>query len=293
MKKLSIIIAMLAATTHLFAQQASTKEIVFVGDFTSAQTVSDQFVQALRSKVVEGLNDQKRLVIKDVNSDSQYQAEKAKRTEDASVSEKEFGFNILKGLNARYLIQGEVTRAEAVKEKSSDGSVTYKGALDFALSIIDVASGTITGTKTFSNSGGGLLGSLTGGTGSTPEAAIAGCAGMAKSSMEAFVDENFPMKGAILEVSSEKKGKAEEVYIDLGSNSGLNESTRFVVYEEKTAAGRKIRKEIGQLKVKSVEGEDAALCKVTKGGDVILKKIQELGENETLSIQSRPKGLFE
>ena len=57
----------------------------------------------------------------------------------------------------------------------------------------------------------------------------------------------------------------------------------FEVFEQRVIVGRKSRKKIGELKVKTVEGDDISLCNVTKEGKVIFEKIQALEENQSLS----------
>ena len=194
-------------------------------------------------------------------------------------------------MNARWVIAGTVTRVEAVRKKNSDGKYFYDAAIDVSANIIDVATGTITETKTITTDGGGLLSGFTEGTtiGDTDNEAIASACLVLKSRAFVFFFVFFTLKGAILEVASEKKGKAEEVYISLGETSGVKKGDIFEVFEQRVIVGRKSRKKIGDLKVKTVEGDDISLCNVTKEGKVIFEKIQALEENQSLSIESRPK----
>ena len=62
-----------------------------------------------------------------------------------------------------------------------------------------------------------------------------------RQSMRDFVDEYFKMEGTILKVNSEKKGKAEEVYINLGSMNGVKEAQKFTVYAIREVAGREAK----------------------------------------------------
>ena len=237
--------------------------------------------------------DAKRLIVKDLKSDAQFQAEMTKRAADASVSEEEYGFTVLRNMNARWVIAGTITHVEAVRKKYSDGSYYYDAAINVSANIIDVASGTITETKTITTEGNALI-DLTGigketTIGNTEEEAIANASKVLKNKAKSFAEGCFPLKGTILEVASEKKGKAEEVYISLGETSGVKKGDIFDVFEQRVIAGRNSRKKIGELKVKAVEGDDISLCNVTKEGKVILEKIQALEENQSLSIESRSK----
>ena len=76
----------------------------------------------------------------------------------------------------------------------------------------------------------------------------------------------YPYTAHILERGAEKKDKQKELYIDLGTAHGLQEGVHFDVYAIGSIGGKETRKEIGRLKVKSIEGDEVSLCKVTSGG---------------------------
>ena len=171
--------------------------------------------------------------------------------------------SVMEELGAQFIITGQVSSMTAAY-KTRDGKGYYDGSVSYTLKVINPKNGTLIGTKTFQHSG------LTGGTGGNKEEAIANTIKSAVYSMRDFVDEYFKMEGTILEVNSEKKGKAEEVYINLGSMNGVKEAQKFTVYAIREVAGREAKKEIGRLTVKAVEGDDISLCKVQKGGFMFL-----------------------
>ncbi len=84
--------------------------------------------------------------------------------------------------------------------------------------------------------------------------------------VEKFYNTAFPYTAHILERGVEKKDKQKELYIDLGAAHGLQEGTHFDVFVIGNIGGKETRKQIGRLKVKSVEGDEVSLCKVTSGG---------------------------
>ena len=67
---------------------------------------------------------------------------------------------------------------------------------------------------------------------------------------------------------SEKRDKAKEVYIDVGSRF-IGEDIHFNVYVVGQVAGRETRKQIGRIRVRETMGDDVSLCKVQKGGKEI------------------------
>ena len=84
--------------------------------------------------------------------------------------------------------------------------------------------------------------------------------------VEKYYNIAFPYTARVLERGVEKKDKQKELYIDLGAAHGLQEGTHFNVYVIGSIGGKETRKQIGRLKVKSVEGDEVSLCKVSSGG---------------------------
>lgn len=258
------------------------KEIVFVEYFSYTNSIGTSYVETLRTKIIEGLVKTDRLLVKDVDSDASLRREKEKQSEDASNIDNE-RLTAMRSLNAKYLVQGHITTMGTTKNEV-DGKTKYVGNIAYSLKVIDVASGTLKETKSFNNKG----------TRDNPTEAIESALSGVISDMRVFVNDCFPVEGSILEIKTVKKDKATEVYIDLGTIKGMQKNQRFKVYVEREIAGRKSQKEIGELKVEAVEGDDISLCKVTKGGDQIKSAI---GEGKVLTVKSISKegpfdGLF-
>lgn len=87
--------------------------------------------------------------------------------------------------------------------------------------------------------------------------------------VERYYNTAYPYTARILERGVEKKDKQKELYIDLGAIHGLQEDTHFNVYVVGSIGGKETRKQIGRLKVKSIEGDEVSLCKVSSGGKEI------------------------
>lgn len=84
--------------------------------------------------------------------------------------------------------------------------------------------------------------------------------------VEKYYNTAYPYTAQILERGVEKKDKQKELYIDLGTAHGLREGTHFDVYVIGSIGGKETRKQIGRLRVKSIEGDEVSLCKVASGG---------------------------
>ena len=87
-----------------------------------------------------------------------------------------------------------------------------------------------------------------------------------RSRVEKYYNTAYPYTANILERGVEKKDKQKELYIDLGAVHGLRTGTHFTVYILGSIGGKETRKQIGRLKVTSIEGDEVSLCKVSSGG---------------------------
>lgn len=283
MKKITTItcVFLFSLTTLVYAQ--GNKEIVYVGNFSYTNGIGNSYVESLRNKIIQGLMNTGRLNVKDVNSEIAQENEKEKQTADASAVSAETLVK-MKSLNAKFVIQGHVTTLETVKRTTDKGEVFYSSNAAFDLKIIDVENGTLKDAKSYSLTGSTSPGLLSSGVGDTPDKAFADLLKVhVDSDMKKLVNECFPVEGTILEIAKEKNGKATEVYINLGSLQGLSKGQAFKVYVEREIAGRKSQKEIGDLKIDAVEGDDISLCKVSKGGEDIKAAV---GEGQPITIRS-------
>ncbi|WP_291529814.1 hypothetical protein [Bacteroides sp. UBA939] len=261
------------------------KPTVFIDYFKRSGDVPFAWVEGLRNTVIEGIQKMERVILIDVDSQDALRIESQRRSSEniSSGDDNEMDrLSVMEELGAQFIITGQVTSMTAAY-KTREGKGYYDGSISYSLKVINPKNGTLIGTKTFQHSG------LTGGTGGNKEEAIAKTIKNAVYSMRDFVDEYFKMEGTILEVNSEKKGKAEEVYINLGSMHGVKDAQKFTVYAIREVAGREARKEIGRLTVKAVEGDDISLCKVQKGGEEILKAIRD---EQVIKIVSREQTLM-
>lgn len=263
--------------------ETGSKEKVYIDYFSYPRGASTTLVKALRNKVIEGIHEMNRVVLIDVESDEILKKEAERRKAESAMGDVLARSENMKTLGAGYLIQGQIISMTASREKDSEGKIYYKGDVSYTLKVIDPSNGTLKGTQTFKHNG------LTGSRGNTSDEAILKTLDYVKISMSDFVDEQFKMEGTIVQSGEVKKEKVKTVYIDLGKKRGVQESQKFVVFEEISIVGEISRQEIGQLNVKEVLSAGRSLCKVTKGGDRIYKALQA---GTPLIIVSRPQTFF-
>lgn len=274
---------MLMCTVCGFAQnEEGGKEVIYIDYFTRTSSIGSSFAEAVRNKVIEGIQRMDRVQLIDVDSQDALKLEADRRQDESAMGDEASRTSQMKSLGAQYIIKGHVVSMNAVK-KVTDGKVSYKGSLSYSLKIIDAATGTLKGTKTFTHEG------LTGGSGSTADDAIIKTCDYAKLDMDDFIDEYFKLQGTIVQIESVKKDKAETVYIDLGTNRGIKPDQKFIVYIETDIAGEISLKEVGRLNAKEVVSGKRTLCKVSKGGDLVLKASNN---NQKLVVISRKQTMF-
>lgn len=289
MRKILLILFCLSYVAAGYAQNFDDpkgKSTVFIDYFRRSGDVPFAWVEGLRNSVIEGIQKMERVILIDVDAQDALRIEAQRRSSEnisAGEDNEMERLSAMSELGAQYIITGHVSSMTATYKKNSDGKGYYDGSVSYTLKVTKTQNGTLVGTKTFQHAG------LTGGRGGNKEEAIANTFVYAVSSMRDFVDEYFKMEGTILEVNAEKKGKAEEVYINLGSMHGVKEAQKFTVYVAREVAGRTAKKEIGRLTTKTVEGEDISLCKVQKGGEEIM---QAINDGQTIMIISREQTLM-
>lgn len=264
--------------TKAVAQEESEKEVVYVDYFSRTNDLGGSFVEALRNKVIEGIQAMDRVQLVDVDAQDALKIEKERRKDESAIGDETARNAQMKSLGAKYIIKGHVVSMNAVKRTDDKGKVSYKGSVSYSLKLIDTTMGSLKGTETFTHEG------FTGSTGDTADDAIIKTCDYAKTYMEDFMDKYFKLQGTIVQIESVKKNKAEQVYIDLGSNRGIQKAQKFVVYIETDIAGEMSLKEIGKLNAKEVVSGKRTLCSVSKGGAEI-KSASE--NNQKLVVISR------
>ena len=285
MKKILLLIVLGIIASYTYAQNAEEgKEKVYIDYFTHSSNISKTMAEALRSKVIEGIHEMKRIILIDVDSDEALKKEALRRQQESAMGDVTARSEEMTTLGAKYLIQGQIASMTATQKKDSDGKIYYKGSVSYTLKVVDPSNGTLKGTKTFTHEG------LTGGSGDTKEKAILETLDYVKYSIEDFVNEYFRLKGIIVQVEEVKKGKAKTAYIDLGTLKGAKKGVRFDIFKEEIIAGDTSLVEIGQLRIKEVVSPRRSLCKVTKGEEEIYKNSQE---GKQMIVVSRPDELWE
>ncbi len=233
MKKALFFLGMIAFTISSFA----ARESVLVKSFSYNTNVGETYAVSVRHKVMEGINKKGRIKVLDSATDD--------------------------GVEADYILDGQVISISTTRGSDEKGS-TYSSKIVYQLKVTKKSDNEVISNKSFETSSLTFLSIYR-----TETDAINSAVKYIDSQMEDFVDEVFKSTGKIIEVAETKKDEAKKVYISLGTDDGITKGQKLDVLVEKSVAGRKINKVIGEIKVEAVEGVDISLCKVTKEGKAI------------------------
>jgi curli biogenesis system outer membrane secretion channel CsgG len=155
-------------------------------------------------------------------------------------------------------------------EKSEAASV-YNAKLSFLLKIIDETTGQVMYSETIDpKSGNSMFGAM--GVGSaTPELAMTKAIKTIEDKIDEFVKINFPITFALVEIQEkDNKGMATKILIAGGNSFGLKKGDKLKIVEsiliEVNGKNLERKKEIGEVRILKVEGENFSHCSVTSGG---------------------------
>ena len=211
-------------------------------DVLADQTTTEQpgYVEALRASVIAALGNVRRFVVTD-------------------------GFQVQPNDETNILIDGVVnflstTRELRLASNKKDKIPQFYAQLGVTINLKDPATGTIINSQVFE------VNRTSWSWYNSADTAIKEALEGLRKKVEKYYNTAYPYTANILERGVEKKDKQKELYIDLGAIHGLKEGTHFTVYILGSIGGKETRKQIGRLKVTSIEGDEVSLCKVSSGG---------------------------
>ena len=211
-------------------------------DVLADQTTSEEpgYSDALRASVIMALSNVRRFTV----------------TDGRQVAPND-ETNIIVDGTINYI---SITRELKLASNKKDKIPQYYAQIGLTLNMKDAVSGTVLDSQVFeiNKSGWSWVRST--------DSAIKNALETLRKRVEKYYNTAYPYTAQVLERGVEKKDKQKELYIDLGAAHGLQEGTHFNVYVIGSIGGKETRKQIGRLKVKSIEGDEVSLCKVSSGG---------------------------
>lgn len=206
-------------------------------------TQNADFAPSVRAGVIKALNWVKRVRVKE---------------ESANESMSEFASHTP---NECYIVDGTITNM-STETDLKDKSTNYQATVTFTLSMKNIKTNEVVASRQFESNGYSYYPA-------TPGAALSNAMSNASTYVYKYFSAVFPLRGNVIEHGSASTNKQKELYIDLGSDIGIEKGQKLGVYVVQIIAGREAKTKVGDIKVVNVMGGDISLCKVTSGGSNI------------------------
>ncbi len=228
-------------------KQESSKVGAVIGEIAAAVlsgTSSRQqpaYESAVRAAIVRGMSDSFRLRAVDGPLTEEEKNSPYAFYVDATVS------------NISSSTKTETQTYEEKGEKKTRTRTYYRGEIGVTLLVKNAADDAVVGSPAFN------ISAYDSSWFETVEGAMNSALKTLSRDVCRYFDAMLPLTGALLELNG------KEAYIDLGFSHGIGKGQVLDVFSIREIAGKTARKQIAKLKVKSVEGDEISLCKVSAG----------------------------
>ncbi|WP_455671460.1 hypothetical protein [Phocaeicola sp.] len=251
------------------------KHTIYADDFSSEIKVPNRVLTTIRAAFIDGIRNTNRVKIVDALTAGP----------DLSLTPLEDA----RRFGAEYLLTGKLLNREATDDGSSQRRYhsrenSFKEKFKLRLDLVRTSDGTTISTKNYEENGSAS------GKDASQFTALEHSLLNIPYQMRQFVENYFKVYGSILKIVTDNGKKAKTVYINLGYDDPIKEGLRFDVVEDGLIEGNYIENKIGEVRIEKVMGPKISLCKVNKGGDVILNALKN---GTSLRLISRQAKLFD
>lgn len=250
--------------------QLDTRPVVGVAQFTCDG--DDQYAGLVTEKVVEMLTNTKRFQVVDRTSHDKIKAELELQKSEAFMDSQNLVEQDI-AVAAEQMITGHINKIPIYAMKNANGSIKgYKGSVSFQMKVVDVATGLSTEATSFEGKASDLM--------LSPESAVNQAMQSLETELYEYFRVNFPIKGKILRILKENKGKASVVLLNVGQKQGVRKGDRFMVQCIEMIGNEPYPTDLGELEVIGLSGESFSECKVpSKIGETLKAKF---GANDNI-----------
>lgn len=257
--------------------QTSDKKTIAVAPFTySGSAVYAKYANNLSEVVNTAVFKTKRFKVVDRKNFAEIRQEVELQKSEDFIE----GLVVAQGkkVGAEYILTGHLASIDTQKILDDDTQkmIGYDGVVQFSIKIIEVETGKLIGTETFNiktNNEFDIEGPPT-----TRTLAMDQVIPFTASFIIRFIDKYFPVSVKVFEIKEEKKGVARTIIIAGGSDLGIDKRDKLKIVEiqEVEIDGKMIQrnKNIAWVRVVNVEDANFSECKVTEGGEEIVKKLK-------------------
>ncbi len=262
MKKMLLMFILFVSVLSAHSQ-TDERMVVGVAKFTSE--VNSSFADAVAEKVVQIVTNTHRFIVVDRTSYDKIKEELEFQKTEAFLDSK----NTVKqdvAVAAQRMIVGHLVKMNIYTMKNTSGGISgYKASAAFTLKVNDVETGMVTEAESFQTTESPLAASK--------EQAVNQALSSLDEMLYAYIAKTFPVTVNIVKVLENKKDAATKVLVSGGKTYGLKEGNALQVDAVELVDGLPYPREIGEVKVASLAGENFAECKVTKGGKQISARL--------------------
>ncbi len=236
--------------------QDPSKEVVLIDAFTMTQSNYTTVRDNVRAAVMQGFSDIGRFEVIDILSDSRLSELVANRGENAEVSADNWmkdNVAMLKSLNAKKLVRGQITLLREYSKYDGSGDRVYYSNVNYTLQVFDLENGTALASENYTYDELSVTSYVD---------AFGYVLKKIGKDMVKFCNDHFKVKTYILELGeADKKGLVSTMWISGGTNIGFSKGTIFSVKLPKKIGPKVMMQEIGKIIAEEVT-EDITLCKV-------------------------------
>jgi hypothetical protein len=264
----------LLAWAALPASPARAQDEITIGvlQFQRSGNVPDSVLTAVEQMVYSKFTDRKRFRVIERSQLDAIHAELAAQ-EIMGVEQK----TALASIGANYVAIGQVTQTDIGRSSGSQGSTFYSAVISYGIRIIDVSTGSVAYSESFSNGRGNpFANAFSGFTGdnTTPAGAIDIAVQQTAKQVDSFLNTSFPTQGRLVSIESRnRKGSAESVLVTLGSAEGVGKRSKAIAFRQETLLidGKSLvrKKPIAELTFVRSEGEQLSVFKISKASGSI------------------------
>lgn len=241
-----------------FAQK-NEKPVLGISQFSSAS--NSKFSPSITEMIVKTVTNTKKFTVVDRSSYNRVKDELEFQKSEQFIDSK----NLAKqdaALASEFLLVGDLVKMNVFAMKNTDGSINgYKASYAFTLKINNVETGVTTEAATFQTKVSDLM--------FTPESAINEAFKTVEIDVINYFNKTFPFESKIVKIIESKKDQASRVIIIGGKSEGFSENKKLKVELVEEIEGRKLKTQIGQLKIVKING-DFSDANVISGGKEIL-----------------------
>ncbi len=185
---------------------------------------------------------------------------------------------------AKFLLIGKITSYNIEQTKHGN----YSCQLAVGLRVINVETGRTEYSSTLKNNSNFITDLVKNKASDTKGRATSLAVNELKKGLKKFLNKHFPYEGNILEIHKERKGKAKEVLVSIGSNDGVTTNDKYVILtrKEKTIQNEMVvfDSKVGEGVIKEINAGGVSTLSIKKGGETILTSF-----NSGVSLIIKPK----